>query len=690
MFKAKQRITSMFVAFCTFLVTAILAISMIAVPTNSVTASADTMEIEFTLGANGSASHADGSSATTYSETVDGYKLDITGGNKMYTGARDAKGNSCIKFGTSSAVGSCSFTVPNDVSSVIIYVAKYKSNTSKFSVNGTAYNLTKNSNDGAYDAITVDTTSNKTVKIATASGGVRAMINTIKYVINVSSGDCQHESMTAVETIQPTCEGKGYTIYECNACGYTENADWKDPAGHKNTSDITVEKTCETNGKEILTCQVCGETEEITLPATGHEYENGKCTVCGEDQPSELTITFNNTAKRTEYSTTKQVWEENGIVVTNNKASSTTDVGNYCNPARFYKSSTVTIAYPGMTKIVIVGADENKYQTPIKDSLATGNIEGATISSQDSEYTIVFDSSIDAYTFTCSAQIRVASITVYFAETKIDSASLTLGDEITLNYYVTMVDDAHREATMHFTLDNKTYDVAGVEKDGRYVYSLEIAPQFMGVSVNAELRLGEETLDILEGYSVKTYAQNKLNAEDSSNELKRLVSDLLHYGAAAQMYTGFKMDELATNGVENLLPASNAVPTETDFDLTNEQAQGASYPVWFAGAGVQFSNVNKIFVKLNLLEGATLENVTLTINGVEVEVTDATVYTDGILPTEFADTYTFVLSYDGVVMQTLTYSVNAYAYAMRKNTSAMGTLALALYNYGVSAAAYNA
>ena len=284
------------------------------------------------------------------------------------------------------------------------------------------------------------------------------------------------------------------------------------------------------------------------------------------------------------------------------------------------------------------------------------------------------------------------------AETKIDSASLTIGSEISLNYYVVMVEEEHKNATMHFTVkfsgnsngNDQTYDIEGIaQEDGRYVYSLALAPQLMTTEIDAELKLGEETLDILEGYSVKTYAQNKLNAEDSSDELKRLVSDLLHYGAAAQQYTGYDMDHLATAEVENLRPASNVAPTTTDFNLTNEQAQGASYPVWFAGAGVEFSNVNKIFVKLNLLEGATLENVTLTINGTEVEVTDATVYTDAIFATKFADTYTFVLSYDGVVMQTLTYSVNAYAYAMRNNTSAiMGTLALALYNYGVSAAAY--
>lgn len=136
----------------------------------------------FALGANGTASHNDGSSATTYTETVNGYTLNITGGNKMYKGARDAKGNSCLKFGTSSGIGSMTFTVPEAVTEVIIYVAKYKANTTKLTVGGSTITLTKNSNDGEYDEIKVDTTTNKTVSFTTVSGGARAMLNTIVFI----------------------------------------------------------------------------------------------------------------------------------------------------------------------------------------------------------------------------------------------------------------------------------------------------------------------------------------------------------------------------------------------------------------------------------------------------------------------------------------------------------------------------
>ena len=72
-----------------------------------VSSAADTDPVAtFNLGANGSATHADGSSATSYTETNGDYKLSITNGTQMYKSARDANGNSCLKFGSSKATGS--------------------------------------------------------------------------------------------------------------------------------------------------------------------------------------------------------------------------------------------------------------------------------------------------------------------------------------------------------------------------------------------------------------------------------------------------------------------------------------------------------------------------------------------------------------------------------------------------------
>ena len=174
--------------------------------------STESQEIEFALGANGTATHVDpNSSKTTYSETQGAYTLSISSGVNMYPGARDAKGNGCIKVGSSKNTGSFSFTVPQDVTSVVFYVAKYKDSTSKITINGTAYTLTKNSNDGAYDEIAVDTSANKTVSFASATGGVRCMINTIAFVVPGTVGEPTVEEIT---TTYYTTDINGAAVFE--------------------------------------------------------------------------------------------------------------------------------------------------------------------------------------------------------------------------------------------------------------------------------------------------------------------------------------------------------------------------------------------------------------------------------------------------------------------------------------------
>ncbi len=136
----------------------------------------------FEFGDKGSEAHVDGNSLGTSKEYSEGnYKLTLENMSSVYGPAYDAKGNSCIKLGTSSKVGSFAFTVSSDVTKVVIKVAQYKANTTKVNVNGVDYTITTASDNGEYTEITVDTTTNKTVTFTTVSGGVRAMVNSIAY-----------------------------------------------------------------------------------------------------------------------------------------------------------------------------------------------------------------------------------------------------------------------------------------------------------------------------------------------------------------------------------------------------------------------------------------------------------------------------------------------------------------------------
>jgi endonuclease I len=144
---------------------------------------------KFEFGANGSATHADGNDLSTAKYTENGYTLSLTGMSKVYGPAYDAKGNSCIKLGAGSAAGSFNFTVGNEVDQVKFEIAKYKDKASKVKINGVEHTLTKNSDNGEYDVITIDTTSTKTVTVTTLSGGYRVMINSIEFISLEESGN---------------------------------------------------------------------------------------------------------------------------------------------------------------------------------------------------------------------------------------------------------------------------------------------------------------------------------------------------------------------------------------------------------------------------------------------------------------------------------------------------------------------
>lgn len=124
-------------------------------------------------------------------------------------------------------------------------------------------------------------------------------------------------------------------------------------------------------------------------------------------------ISFADVANRTSLSKTQQVWQQNGITVTNDKGASTTDVADYSGPARFYKSSNLTIeAEKEMTQIVVNTTGGNKYYLNLSD----GN--GYTVSgSGTSKATITLATPAKSFTITGLAnQVRCTTIEVTLAE----------------------------------------------------------------------------------------------------------------------------------------------------------------------------------------------------------------------------------------------------------------------------------
>ena len=88
----------------------------------------------------GTATSDSSNAISTYTETVNGYKLNISG-TKMYNGFGNSE--SGLKFGSSSAKGSCSFTVDANVTKVVIRISKYNGSGdgSTVTINGKSYTI---------------------------------------------------------------------------------------------------------------------------------------------------------------------------------------------------------------------------------------------------------------------------------------------------------------------------------------------------------------------------------------------------------------------------------------------------------------------------------------------------------------------------------------------------------------------
>ena len=121
------------------------------------------------------------------------------------------------------------------------------------------------------------------------------------------------------------------------------------------------------------------------------------------------TLSFADTANRTVFTTSQQVWEQNGIKLTNDKGSSTSPVGDYSAPARFYKNSKITVEYAGMTKIEFT-CNNSTYATALKSSITSGNV-----SVSGSVVTVTLDAAADSYVVSAlsGGQVRMDSVTVY-------------------------------------------------------------------------------------------------------------------------------------------------------------------------------------------------------------------------------------------------------------------------------------
>lgn len=318
-------------------------------------------------------------------------------------------------------------------------------------------------------------------------------------------------------------------------------------------------------------------------------------------------------------------------------------------------------------------------------------------------------------------QFIVDALANYKATSTVVTASLTgaqptLGKDLTLRVFADIKDcfydavkipakDIPEYVTARVTMNGKSYDVDLEYISGttyRFIFK-NIAPQCIGDEMDFELIFNGKTVATENDYSILKYCNTVLSSTPDELgiskakfiALKTLIADLLEYGAAAQIFTGYKTNALVNDGI---IGATEFVEISSDAINRTIVNNNVVSGVGFEGASLFFDSVNKLSFHFT---APNAESVKILINGVEATFTATeeagvyVVYTDAIYASKFDEVYTVKLYYGDTLVQTLTYDTAAYIYVMQNKTmegtselSPMALLARATRNYTLSSKTY--
>jgi hypothetical protein len=254
---------------------------------------------------------------------------------------------------------------------------------------------------------------------------------------------------------------------------------------------------------------------------------------------------------------------------------------------------------------------------------------------------------------------------------KFDSASVTLGTDLGMNFKVT-VPSGVPTVTVEFA--DKTYTLTAEQlTETTYKFAFKgIGPHQMAENIKATLSVGGKAVAEINNYSVEKNLKAILAADAS---LANIVNAVLAYGNASEDYVGVEGGVAAPEATDTTIAAE-----ENKLALNNAKDFG------FTAAGVNFDSANKIYVKFHVES-----EFKFYVNGTAVEIEKTEdgnykYYTNELTAKQLGDVFTFEIEVNGV-KATLTYSVNTYAYAMQ-NDAEMSALVKALYAYGLAVKAY--
>ena len=196
---------------------------------------------------------------------------------------------------------------------------------------------------------------------------------------------------------------------------------------------------------------------------------------------------------------------------------------------------------------------------------------------------------------------------------------LTIGNDLTMTYLVTLSNCADARVKFQFYNDDiKDYTEVMVENgtkeaDGRFAFDFTgINPQRMTDTLKATVYATDVSGGTIEyqvdDYSVAQYCINTLKKSTTTDSVKKLIGNLVAYGAAAQVYKNYREDNLVSSivtGVESTDYVATELSKVTSYGNITKGTAGIN----IVSKTLVLSNTFAVRVYFTLDEGIDIGNV---------------------------------------------------------------------------------
>ena len=290
---------------------------------------------------------------------------------------------------------------------------------------------------------------------------------------------------------------------------------------------------------------------------------------------------------------------------------------------------------------------------------------------------------------------------------KFESVSLNLSENVTMNYKLTgLAENVKYTVKFTFGEEEPIFVDVPVSTDGEAnVPFASITPKCFDKNIKAELYaegVEEKPLDTNETtareylYKLLTSSPEALGVTcEKYEKLKTLAVDMLYYGEAIQtkyIQSGFTP---VTDGLTDAQKAYATAFKPLDKSADTRKISGVKSDEFsWVNAGVRFDyNVSLYFTIKPTSENAKLSlkvgDDVVSAYEVDGETRKYRYEKVGVLDFNKVYTANIVNEAGEAIGETLSYSVNGYVYAKQSDTEDMAAVVKAVYNYGVSAYAYD-